>query len=347
VGAGREWLVYLTWIYLHGEWRDLVPGRGDARDAWQMMKFYLFLRRDHPRQGKHNALQKLAYFSLPLVAALVVVSGIAIWKPVQFAPLTNLLDGYDPTLSPEERNARPFLKLLPHERPSRRRHGTRLHEYRSTPVSGARRRRGIGSILAACNSQGPAAARSLLKFAERSNEKLERRILRNRSRDVAPDAPLVGNRMPAYSIMKPAPVWDPAIRGAWTLAVDGLVQRPLRFNQYCVEGWNAVTEFTGVRVNRLAQLAGVSPDAGYVDFVSFDSDYHESWDIDSALHPQTLVAFAREGYMLSPAYGAPARLHSPIKLGYKSVQYLTRITFMRERNGGYWSDQCYEWFAGV
>jgi DMSO/TMAO reductase YedYZ molybdopterin-dependent catalytic subunit len=219
-----------------------------------------------------------------------------------------------------------------------------------------------GSLLAGCNSQGPAAARGLLQFAERSNEKLERRILRSRSRDVPPDAPLAGNRMPAYSITKPAPVWDPAIRGAWTLQIDGLVQRPLRFtfdeltrlpaitqrvNHYCVEGWNAVTEFSGVRVNRLAQLAGVLPAAGYVDFVSFDSDYHESWDIESALHPQTLVAFAREGYMLSPAYGAPARLHSPVKLGYKSVKYLTRITFMPERNGGYWSDQGYEWFAGV
>jgi Ni/Fe-hydrogenase b-type cytochrome subunit len=145
-------LVYLTWIYLHGEWRDLVPRQGDARDAWQMVKFYLFLRRDHPRQGKHNALQKLAYFALPVVTALVVVSGIAIWKPVQFAPLTNLLGGYvwarywhflsmvavvalavghvfmvfavdpyslrsiitggyDPALSPEERNARPFMNL--------------------------------------------------------------------------------------------------------------------------------------------------------------------------------------------------------------------------------------------
>jgi len=29
------------------------------------------------------------------------------------------------------------------------------------------------------------------------------------------------------------------------------------------------------------------------------------------------------------------------------VKYLTRITFMRERNGGYWSDQGYEWFGGT
>ena len=87
-------LVYVTFIYLHGEWRDLVPRRGDVRDSWEMLKFYLFARRDHPHQGKHNALQKAAYFAMPIFGALAVVTGVAIWKPVQLAPLTNLLGGY-------------------------------------------------------------------------------------------------------------------------------------------------------------------------------------------------------------------------------------------------------------
>ena len=30
-------LVYVGFIYLHGEWRDLVPRRGDIRDAWEMV----------------------------------------------------------------------------------------------------------------------------------------------------------------------------------------------------------------------------------------------------------------------------------------------------------------------
>ena len=34
-----------------------------------------------------------------------------------------------------------------------------------------------------------------------------------------------------------------------------------------------------------------------------------------------------------------------MKLGYKNTKYLTRIVFMPERNGGYWSDQGYEWYA--
>lgn len=87
-------LVYVGFIYLHGEWRDLVPRRGDARDAWQMVRFYLFARADHPRQGKHNALQKLAYFSMPFFGLLIVLTGIAIWKPVSLGWLVRLFGGY-------------------------------------------------------------------------------------------------------------------------------------------------------------------------------------------------------------------------------------------------------------
>jgi thiosulfate reductase cytochrome b subunit len=87
-------LAYLAFIYLHGEWRDLVPRRGALRDALEMVKFYLRVRKDHPPQGKHNALQRLAYFWMPYVGIAAVISGLAIWKPVQLAPLTHLLGGF-------------------------------------------------------------------------------------------------------------------------------------------------------------------------------------------------------------------------------------------------------------
>ena len=102
LGGARHWhfammwvlvangLVYLGFIYLHGEWRDLVPRRGDLRDAWEMMKFYSLLAPRPSRQGKHNALQKIAYFALPMLGdRLGAVTGLAIWKPVQLAPLTD------------------------------------------------------------------------------------------------------------------------------------------------------------------------------------------------------------------------------------------------------------------
>jgi len=87
-------LIYLAFIYLHGEWRDLVPRRAHLRDSWEMVKFYVFLRKAHPRQGKHNALQRGAYFAMPIVGVVLVLTGLSIWKPVQLSALTSMLGGY-------------------------------------------------------------------------------------------------------------------------------------------------------------------------------------------------------------------------------------------------------------
>jgi thiosulfate reductase cytochrome b subunit len=106
LAGGRHWhfavmwilvvnaLVYLGFIYLHGEWRELAPHRGDVHRAWEMIEFYAFRLKKHPHQGKHNALQKTAYFAMPIVAAIIVLSGVAIWKPVQLHWLTMLFGGY-------------------------------------------------------------------------------------------------------------------------------------------------------------------------------------------------------------------------------------------------------------
>jgi hypothetical protein len=59
-----------------------------------MARFYLTIRRDHPHQGKHNALQRLTYFALPFLAAAAVMTGLAIWKPVQLSGLTAVLGGF-------------------------------------------------------------------------------------------------------------------------------------------------------------------------------------------------------------------------------------------------------------
>lgn len=219
------------------------------------------------------------------------------------------------------------------------------------------------ALLAACDSRGPKGAEKILRYAERKNEAVERALFRHTAMD-APIAGsrLAGNALPSYFVSKTVPIWNEAERGRWTLEVSGLVNRPVkltlddlqkmprtteRVNHYCVEGWTAVEEWTGCRLRDLARYAGVQPAAKYVDFQSFDSGYHESWDIESALHPQTVVAYGLDGRMLGPAHGAPARLYSPTKLGYKNTKYLTRIVFMPAANGGYWSDQGYEWYAGV
>ncbi len=219
------------------------------------------------------------------------------------------------------------------------------------------------AILTSCDSRGPRSAGRLLNYAERKNEALERKLFRHTSMDASiSGARLAGAALPSYFISKHVPVWNTPRMGTWTLSVGGMVDHPFsltldqlvalpriteRVNHYCVEGWNAIEQWTGVRFSQLAQMAGVHKGADYVDFVSFDDGYHESWDIESAMHPQTVIAYGLDGTMLAPAHGAPARLYSPVKLGYKNTKYLTKIVFMPSRNGGYWSDEGYEWYGGV
>lgn len=219
------------------------------------------------------------------------------------------------------------------------------------------------ALVAACDSRGPEGAKRLLRYAERKNEAVERALFRHTAMDVAhAGTPLAGDKLPAYFISKTVPIWDESTRGKWQLEITGLVDKPIkltlqdlvdlprsrhRVNHYCVEGWTAVEEWTGCRLRDLARLVGVKPEAKYVDFESFDAGYHESWDIESALHGQTVIAYGLDGRMLGPAHGAPARVYSPTKLGYKNTKYLTRIVFLPNRTGGYWSDLGYEWYGGV
>jgi thiosulfate reductase cytochrome b subunit len=87
-------VLYVVYLAGSGEWRGLVFRPGDARGAIEMAKYYLRVRQDHPPQGKHNPLQKLAYTSIVIVGALAVLTGFAIYKPVQLAWLVWLFGGF-------------------------------------------------------------------------------------------------------------------------------------------------------------------------------------------------------------------------------------------------------------
>ena len=60
----------------------------------EMQKYYLRLKKDHPPQGKHNALQKAAYTLIVLLGALSILTGFAIWKPIQLPWLAWMFGGY-------------------------------------------------------------------------------------------------------------------------------------------------------------------------------------------------------------------------------------------------------------
>lgn len=176
--------------------------------------------------------------------------------------------------------------------------------------------------------------------------------------ELPPSAQTPEDAFPAYFISDSMP-FPPA---GWTLKVGGLIAHPMvltldqlrqmpqtemRVQHHCVEGWSAVASWRGVRVSEIAKLAGLDPRVRFVEYRSFDSGYWSSWDLGSSLHPQTLLAYEFNGRMLYPDHGAPLRLYSAVKLGYKSVKYLTEVNFLPNQTGGYWEDQGYDWFGGV
>jgi thiosulfate reductase cytochrome b subunit len=96
--------VYLGGLLRGGDWRSLLPRRTDLSDVPKMLQYYLGIpfakltRRQwlHPRfNTKYNALQRAAYFSVPVAGFLSVATGWAIHKPMQLHALAALFGGYN------------------------------------------------------------------------------------------------------------------------------------------------------------------------------------------------------------------------------------------------------------
>ena len=74
-------------IYLMARRRmpaDIFPNMRDIQDAWHMLQYLFFLRKDKPVFGKYNFEQKVTYWFLFFGFMLMGISGFIIWFPVQF-----------------------------------------------------------------------------------------------------------------------------------------------------------------------------------------------------------------------------------------------------------------------
>src|SRR5258705_8609657 len=97
-------MMYFAGLVMGGGWRFLLPRRTDRFDALKMFRYYVGVpfakvihhKWPHPRSDtKYNALQRAAYFSIPVAGFLSVATGWAIHKPMQFHWLAALFGGFD------------------------------------------------------------------------------------------------------------------------------------------------------------------------------------------------------------------------------------------------------------
>src|SRR5438270_6356151 len=87
-------LLYVAYTLLSGEWRYLLPEKRSFKEAWLVVLHDLHIRKTVPPQSKYNAAQRIAYTAIIIMGFGSLVTGLAIYKPVQFNWLCWLCGGY-------------------------------------------------------------------------------------------------------------------------------------------------------------------------------------------------------------------------------------------------------------
>ena len=153
----------------------------------------------------------------------------------------------------------------------------------------------------------------------------------------------------------------------WTVAVEGLINKPRTFDidsllklsaqeeriyrLRCVEGWSMVIPWIGYSLSELIKEVQPLGSAKYIEFVTLadpqmmpglrsgvlDWPYTEALRLDEAMHPLTLLAFGMYGEILPNQNGAPVRLVVPWKYGFKSAKSLVKIRFTDKQPQTAWN----------
>lgn len=86
--------LYVLYLALSGEWRTLLPKRGSLKHAWLTVLHDLRLRKTPPPPDKYNGAQRIAYTAVVAMGLGSLVTGLAVYKPMQLSGLAGLLGGY-------------------------------------------------------------------------------------------------------------------------------------------------------------------------------------------------------------------------------------------------------------
>jgi hypothetical protein len=147
---------------------------------------------------------------------------------------------------------------------------------------------------------------------------------------------------------------DPGTPGL-LLAMDDILKLPkydLVTQFKCIEGWSQIVHWGGIR---FADLIDAFPPARredgtlprYVYMETPNGDYYVGYDLKICIHPQTLLVTEMSGSPLTQFHGAPLRLHTPTKYGYKQIKRIGLIAYTDKKPDDYWTKLGYDWYAGL
>lgn len=137
----------------------------------------------------------------------------------------------------------------------------------------------------------------------------------------------------------------------WKLKVKGLVEREVEFSYndllrmprreivfdfHCVTGWSVRgTRWSGIPLKHIASIVGVRENARWVYVEGLDG-YTTIIPIEDFLHEDSILALKLNDKTLSVEQGFPARIIIPHLYGWKSIKWVTTITFTNKYIEGYW-----------
>lgn len=154
----------------------------------------------------------------------------------------------------------------------------------------------------------------------------------------------------------------------WRVKIDGLVEKEIEididdliakmpveeriYRHRCVEAWSMVVPWIGFPLKALIDMAAPQSDARFVRFNTFMNaeiargqrqhwypwPYTEGLTMAEATNDLTLMVVGAYGKVLPKQFGAPMRLHTPWKYGFKSIKSIDRITFTDEQPLGFWEE---------
>jgi methionine sulfoxide reductase catalytic subunit len=153
------------------------------------------------------------------------------------------------------------------------------------------------------------------------------------------------------TLFKPRP-WSISIEGevkkAKTISIEDLMKlAPLEERIYrhrCVEAWSMVIPWLGLPLASLVKWAEPTGNAKYIEFTSandsktmpgvrspvLDWPYVEGLRMDEAMNPLALLAVGLYGEVLPNQNGAPVRLVTPWKYGFKGGKAIVKIRFLEK-----------------
>tara|TARA_R110000868_G_scaffold35490_3_gene127161 strand:- start:2087 stop:3064 length:978 start_codon:yes stop_codon:yes gene_type:complete len=154
----------------------------------------------------------------------------------------------------------------------------------------------------------------------------------------------------------------------WSVTFDGLVDKEMtvdfdtlvrampledRVSRHrCVEAWSMVIPWSGFPLKALVDYAKPLSSAKYVRFETFNDSkmasgqrqiwypwpYIEGLTMAEATNELAFIATGAYGKPLAKQFGAPLRLHTPWKYGFKSIKSIVRVSFTEERPVSFWEE---------